>query len=163
MSLIAYWRWPDVNQMERSRISHPSLSTVTEDIRFSLQPVSTSKFTSCPKHCEKEEVKPMMSKYVFYQIKHCTLYLLHDTASPYRAHRWNLPPPPPLPHLNLNECSSEGSVRCLGSLRTCSSSPGTSWSPAGASGWYGVVAAIKTKTILLENAARSSHCCRAGS
>lgn len=31
--------------------SHPNLSAVTEDIRFNLQPVSISKFTSCPKHC----------------------------------------------------------------------------------------------------------------
>lgn len=33
------------------KTSHPNLSAVTEDIRFNLQPVSISKFTSCPKHC----------------------------------------------------------------------------------------------------------------
>lgn len=44
-----------------SESSHPNLSTVSEDIRFSLQPVSINIFTSCPKHCEhtkKVEVKP---------------------------------------------------------------------------------------------------------
>lgn len=37
-------------------VSHPRLSTVREDMRFSRQPVSISTFTSCPKHCEQQIV-----------------------------------------------------------------------------------------------------------
>lgn len=40
-----------------SESSHPNLSTVREDIRFSLQPVSISTFTCCPKHCQHTEMR----------------------------------------------------------------------------------------------------------
>lgn len=45
---------PDTGTDERGA-SHPSLSTVREEIRFSLQPVSIRTFTSRPKHWEEEK------------------------------------------------------------------------------------------------------------
>lgn len=44
-------KWTDNGHMY-SESSHPNISIVREDIRFSLQPVSISTFTSCPKHCK---------------------------------------------------------------------------------------------------------------
>lgn len=47
-----HWKMNWCQENEKSvKTSHPNLSAVTEDIRFNLQPVSISKFTSCPKHC----------------------------------------------------------------------------------------------------------------
>lgn len=48
-------RWWDTGT-DKYGASHPRLSTVREEIRFSLQPVSIRTFTSRPKHWEEEEV-----------------------------------------------------------------------------------------------------------
>lgn len=65
--------------------------------------------------------------------------------SPCRAHKWNLPPLLPHPHVNWNGYDSEGALRCLVLLRTCSSSPGTVWPPADASAEYDVAATVMNK------------------
>lgn len=60
--------WKNIKNVN-SESSHPNLSTVSEDIRFSLQPVSINTFTCCPKHCEhtkKVEAKVNRKIYLKY-------------------------------------------------------------------------------------------------